>query len=542
MTKALSCILLLTFIILIPGMSERAFITRGEAREALVMQSIVRDGAWILPQGYSETIPSKPPLLHWLAAGASLITGEVTEFSARIPSALAAATTLLALFLFVHYRLGLSYAWWSCLVLLTSFEFLRAGSIARVDMVLTATFTLGVIALFRWYEANLKKIPLSVIAAFTAATYAKGPVAIVLPAMLFALFLVIRQKSLASIVTASLKVWLPTVILASAWYIAAHLHGGERFFEKVWYENVQRMSGTMEDEPHKHSIFYLLGVLFMGLAPWSILCGAQCRLRWSSTALRAQFERFKSSPALWQFTWIFALGITLFFCIPSSKRGVYLLPAYPWYALLVSTLVIHNVPGRVSRYFVITSAALFSVLGVAGIGVATGITSLEVFLSSARFTKVLPYYRELLSGMYYGALWFWSIAACGIAVYAYGKRATRYAPVLVTLFGALFVNVGLLVPLNNAVSPQQFAQETIATLPPDKKLFSFATEFYGVAFYSHRQIYRTELFEAHPGDLILVYDDDLEKLKKRYNVVVRTQSSNPIGEVDRIIIVTEVVS
>src|SRR5438270_5001086 len=65
-----------------------------EGREALVMQEIARTGNWILPLRNGETIPSKPPLLHWAGVMASHITGSVSEWSVRFPCALFSALSV----------------------------------------------------------------------------------------------------------------------------------------------------------------------------------------------------------------------------------------------------------------------------------------------------------------------------------------------------------------------------------------------------------------------------------------------------------------
>src|SRR5256885_11671001 len=43
----------------------------GEAREGLVAREMLRTGDWILPLWNGSVVPSKPPLFHWLAAGAA---------------------------------------------------------------------------------------------------------------------------------------------------------------------------------------------------------------------------------------------------------------------------------------------------------------------------------------------------------------------------------------------------------------------------------------------------------------------------------------
>src|SRR5215510_7454020 len=65
-----------------------------EGREALVMQEIARTGNWILPLRNGETIPSKPPLLHWTGVALAKVTGSVSEWSVRFPCALFSALSV----------------------------------------------------------------------------------------------------------------------------------------------------------------------------------------------------------------------------------------------------------------------------------------------------------------------------------------------------------------------------------------------------------------------------------------------------------------
>jgi len=62
----------LFFVVIFFGLLVRLALTppiwhHGEAREALVVQGIVRNHEWILPLR-NGAIPSKPPFFHWLAA------------------------------------------------------------------------------------------------------------------------------------------------------------------------------------------------------------------------------------------------------------------------------------------------------------------------------------------------------------------------------------------------------------------------------------------------------------------------------------------
>src|SRR6266852_2821194 len=62
--------------------------TKGEPREAVTVFDIVHGGGAILPMRAGVEIPSKPLLMHWLAALVSLAAGSVNEWTVRLPSAL----------------------------------------------------------------------------------------------------------------------------------------------------------------------------------------------------------------------------------------------------------------------------------------------------------------------------------------------------------------------------------------------------------------------------------------------------------------------
>ena len=97
-------VLSLFFVLTIPWLGLTPFSTRGEPREALVAQAMVTSGDWILPRGYSDDVPSKPPFMHWVIGVVSHLAGEVNEFTARFPSALAALVCLAAFYLFIARR------------------------------------------------------------------------------------------------------------------------------------------------------------------------------------------------------------------------------------------------------------------------------------------------------------------------------------------------------------------------------------------------------------------------------------------------------
>ena len=97
-------ILAIAAVTILPFIGLTEFNTKGEPREAVVALSMINDGNWILPINNGGDIPYKPPFFHWLIALFSLLPGYVSEFTARLPSALALIIMVVAGYRFFARR------------------------------------------------------------------------------------------------------------------------------------------------------------------------------------------------------------------------------------------------------------------------------------------------------------------------------------------------------------------------------------------------------------------------------------------------------
>ncbi len=347
MWKSPRPLIFIWLIAVLPWLGLKDLTTRGEGREAIVAQSIIETGDWVLPRGYSNVIPSKPPFMHWLISAAATAQGEVGEFACRLPSAIAMLTGCLLFFYWLKKHTEEDEALVSVCILFTSIEWFRAGISCRVDMLLAACVLAALLSLYEWGERGLRGVPWVAVIALACGFLTKGPVAVVLPGAIFLVWNFLRTRNF---VVASLKFFLIALAASTApfiWYLFAYQRGGEAFWEMVYSENVQRFAGTMEDEPHKHAAPYLFAVTFMGLLPWSLLLLRGWKredFRWPGWRRLGQ-----NAHAFWhhiappkQFAILACLIWTFFFCIPSSKRSVYLLPIYPFLAWFLAGSLRNN--------------------------------------------------------------------------------------------------------------------------------------------------------------------------------------------------------
>ena len=126
-TSLFLLLLVISTLTIIPYLGLTNFHTKGEPREAIVAVSMLQNDNWILPINNGGDIAYKPPFFHWCIAALSLPAGEVTEFTSRLPSALAAIIMAIACFLFFAKRSRNDIAFLASLLLLSGFEVHRAA-------------------------------------------------------------------------------------------------------------------------------------------------------------------------------------------------------------------------------------------------------------------------------------------------------------------------------------------------------------------------------------------------------------------------------
>ena len=148
--KPVTMIIVICIIAVLPWIGLGDFSTKGEPREAAVAVSMLETGNWILPQVYANEFAYKPPLAHWLMAIASLPQGYVSEFTSRLPSALAFIILIGFTLVFFGKRLRFQQAFIATLLLITCIEIHRAAMTTRVDMLLTTFIVIGLYQLYRW--------------------------------------------------------------------------------------------------------------------------------------------------------------------------------------------------------------------------------------------------------------------------------------------------------------------------------------------------------------------------------------------------------
>ena len=311
------------------GLERTPFHTHGEPREAVVVQDLVQRNHWILPRRNGVTLPRKPPLFYWLAGASSRALGGIDERSIRLPSALQSGAATLLVTGATALLIGPPAGAAAGLALLSSFEWLRAATSARVDMTLTFGLTLVFVGLLLFRQSERTVWRVLVYLGATWATLAKGIPGLAIPVLQIALLCALDRSLQPLRRLRPLLGLLIVALVAGAWYGAATAEGGRAFLAIVANENLVRIVGAKSANlGHAHGVGYLVGALLAGLLPWTLLLPGVAIALWRD---RATLDR--RDPRLFALLW--SAAVFLPYAVASSKRGVYLLPLYPAVALLL---------------------------------------------------------------------------------------------------------------------------------------------------------------------------------------------------------------
>lgn len=524
---------LLCFLSLFLFLGQTYFNTRGEPREALVGMAMLQEGNWTLPITNGVDIAYKPPLFHWAIAAISSIVGEVTEYTSRMPSAIALAGMVLGGFLFYAKRRGAELAFLTSLITLTNFEVHRAGTNCRVDMLLSALMVLALYALYRWAENKLRGVPWMGILCLSGAFLTKGPVGLVLPCLVVAVFVLIRGVNFWRIFFSFAAVALGACILPAIWYYAAWKQGGDSFMDLVIEENVLRFLGKMSYTSHENPWPYNVMTLIAGFVPYTLLLfsvfSTKIKITWKKP--KALWNQFKTYIQEMDDTRLFSLLsiviMFVFYCIPKSKRSVYLLPIYPFIAYFIAEYIMYLVKNKQKAISIYNGilASLGILLTVVLTVIKCGLIPHTIFHGSHADENIV--FLQALENLPLGinCVLISLPIILGICYFTTKKNKTilTYSGGILAL--SLFMSLdGIYLPtILNKKSNINVAERIKAT-ETEPKVYSFITDTekgnrmhpFTVNFYLNGKI--LPFIDAEPAQGILLLDEtEMEEFNKRYS-------------------------
>jgi 4-amino-4-deoxy-L-arabinose transferase-like glycosyltransferase len=322
---------------------------RTESLRAIVAQEFLNTGNWVVPTLYGNPLLTKPPGTYAAIALLSLPLGGVTEWTARLPSALAAMITVLLVYWYFSRQLGRRGGLVAAVVLPMSLMWLDKATAAEIDMMQVAWVTAALLFFLRaleeeersalrarrsapWWLASLLCVAGGLLTKWTAPAFFYGT-AIPLLWWRGRLRLLWGRNHLVS---AAL-----TAGVCLAWVAAAvSLAGWDNFYRTVGQEAAMRLLPSHHHRPYpwKEVLLHPLKVLAASL-PVSLFALA---------ALRPGFARLwdERGRRLLQALHCWVWPNLLFWSIIPEKAARHSFPLFPGIAGLAAMVWVAWLTGR----------------------------------------------------------------------------------------------------------------------------------------------------------------------------------------------------
>jgi len=474
-TIIIRTVLVLLVIIWFSCLGHRDLIAPDEARYSEIPREMIASGDWLTPHLNGFKYFEKPALQYWLTAISFKLFGQSNAI-ARLWMTIAGF--LCALFIgFLTSRLkdpshpDRQAGLFSFVITLTMVAFILFGHILTLDMSVTLFLTLstGSLILAQLHrhrpQVNRNWMLLGWVA-MALAVLSKGLIGVLLPCGAVFFYMLWQRAWQILRHLHIIKGVIVFLLVGAPWFIAVSLVNPEFAHFFFIHEHFERYSTMVDNRPG--SIIYFIPVFLLGVSPWLV------------TALKVIFKPdFSWKPSVnekfnaQRFIWVYIVMIFLFFSLSHSKLPAYILPIFPFIAVL-SSLRLRQQLSLGKEYW--TLAVLGIICLISGIIITR-------FATPTIPAELFAHYRP------------WIISSALIMLAGAGlMRYWRYLPVPAVLAGGTamllslqFLLVGLqtIAPARSAVAEAAVIRQSVATNVP-----VYALNFYpqSLPFYLKRTI------------------------------------------------------
>jgi len=400
-------------------------------------REMVADGQWLVTHVNGVVNSHKPPLFFWLIAILSLPLGAVTEFTARLPSVLAALGTLVLIMSMGRRWFGPKTAALAGVLLATSYMFWDKARWSQIDSLLCFLIWVALAAFDAWRsgDADGRRAGALFWLAAGLAVLAKGPVGLLLPLGIVIVVLAL-ERDLASLRRfAPLLGPLVFVLVTGAWAMAATVWGPADY-SVIGALREHFVERGMHGMHHVRPFWYYSERLPLSLLPWTALLPGALVVAW----------RNRRRSAGLRLSLVAAVFVVVFFSISTEKRDLYVLPAFPAIAIMMAVLV-----GRIAGWREgLEEAAIpdrrWVTIGQAIIGGLFTIVAVAVPFASGR-VEYLPAWMLYLLGAV--------LLITGVAVLLIAVRGRALGSVVVTAAGMAVLYLAATAVVFPAMEPRK---------------------------------------------------------------------------------------
>lgn len=491
MKRRTSLLLALVFVFfaLFAGLGRHGLTEPDEGRTAGIGLEFFQSDTWLVPRLYDLAQFNKPPLVYWACSLAYRIGG-VSEFTARLPAALAALGVLLLTFAMARRLYDEYTAIAATLILLTAPMFFVMARIIDPNMMLTFWITLTMWAALAWFQDGRKYQQWIFWLALGVAFLAKGPPALGVVALALIGFRLSSRKRDARNRPATMEpgqpatatdsgagcpgsmnlLWRPLLnvpailvcaVIGLSWYVVCALKYPELWKFFLGQELVGRLSGTIAGR--SQPFWFFIPILLGGFLPWLPLLIA---------ALAGTVKKFRADVrARFLLLWV-ALPF-LMFSLTKSKLPAYILPLFPPLAIMAGSFMSRLGENRKMRL----SENAFALL------VVFAIPNVLILIGPREFGwDRLSLFQDAIGQLTWFGLMFLPAAFLLVV-----RRDRQFVCVSVALVSAYLCGLGLIARHENELgahsSPKKMCAAIAAAVRPDDRVVIYRNYPRGVSFY-----------------------------------------------------------
>ena len=352
------------------GLGSSSLWDSNEAFYAETPREMIESADYVNPTFNYQPRFNKPPLSYWVVILSYKAFG-VSEMAERIPIAFGAIVLVATAFALARIIFSYEAALLGATALAIAPRFLMFSRRIMIDVYLAMFMALALLlfVLAEKYPERRRLFLVLMYAAIGLGVLTKGPVAILLPATAFIIYLAAFRQ--LKRVNRLMIVWGAAIVavVVLPWYVAIYSEHGWLYIKSfLMLDNISRYTEGNWG-PSRGPLFYLqvaLGDMF----PWSLFLPAALWIRIRRTADDAG-GRLATLLVIW------IAVIIVFFSLSRSKEDLYILPIFPAAAALVGGLLSGFIKEKLSTRW--QRIASWTAALLAAVILATGAAALYLF-------------------------------------------------------------------------------------------------------------------------------------------------------------------
>lgn len=321
-----------------------------DANEAFYVETpreMMERGDYVFPTFNYEPRLNKPVLSYWIVAAFYQLIG-VSPGVQRIPIALGGLVLIVTAFALAWLAWpdghradaqAIDAALWAALGLAASPRLLLFARRIFIDIYISVfmALTLLCFALAERHPSHRRLFLTLMYAAVGLATLTKGPMAIVLPGLVFLLYLLAHGE----LRRVREMLFVPGVLLVGVivapWYVALYQRDGWTHIASfVFGENLARFTDGVGVNAERGPLFYI-PVVFSDAFPWSLLLPVAAV--WWVVDRRGEHGLGSPARRVQSLLWLWILVTVVFFSMSEAKQDLYIFPIVPAVAALGGVVI-----------------------------------------------------------------------------------------------------------------------------------------------------------------------------------------------------------